>query len=428
MSHESETPVPFADSAQTVSVSPAGTHNKGKGVGKRTIKDGEQRPQSKPSSSSSHSRPPQGESTLSTKSGDIGSSQFEQFAELMLKLQETQFQHLSSILTSHLCRAAADSISDTYSAQGPSASRDSTLCESQKKKARVCADTNAKECASPSREQDTFDFLTNISANVDSDGEDGEQEIEENDLSELQEFFLLNDQTGANINDKVAQVINTGMCTHVSRDKIKSVLEKYPTPANTPNVCTPKMNPEIWEVLPSFARMRDVALQRLVTLVVKLIVISAEMFDSFQDRSAPNTINKTLRSMFADQLRLSTALYTELNQKRRDSVKPHLKEEFKQLCRPTQKGSNELLFGDSLSDTVKSIGDSLKLTNVVSPRIYRNAYTTPHGGSKKGQGRMFPPTSRGSFSRGGRQWRGYRNPRRSAPRPQTKPQGSQNLQ
>ena len=428
MSHESETPVPIADSAQTVSVSPAGTHNKGKGVGKRTIKDGEQRPRSKPSSSSSHSRPPQGESTLSTKSGDIGSSQFEQFAELMLKLQETQFQHLSSVLTSHLCRAAAGSISDTYSAQGPSASRDSTLCESQKKKARVCADTNAKECASPSREQDTFDFLTNISANVDSDAEDGEQEVEENDLSELQEFFLLNDQTGANINDKVAQVINTGMCTHASRDKIKSVLEKYPTPANTPNVCTPKMNPEIWEVLPSFARMRDVALQRLVTLVVKSIVISAEMFDSFQDRSAPNAINNTLRSMVADQLRLSTALYTELNQKRRDSVKPHLKEEFKQLCRPTQKGSNELLFGDSLSDTVKSIGDSLKLTNVVSPRIYRNAYNTPHGGSKNGQGRMFPPTSRGSFSRGGRQWRGYRNPRRGAPRPQTKPPGSQNLQ
>ena len=144
--------------------------------------------------------------------------------------------------------------------------------------------------------------------------------------------------------------------------------------------------------------MRDVALQRLVTLVVKSIVISVEMFDRFQDRSVPNTVNTTLRSMVADQLWLSTALYTELNQKRRDSVKPHLKEEFKQLCRPTQKERNELLFGDSLSDTVKSIGDSLKLTNVVFPHIYRNAYTAPHGGSKNGLGRMFTPTSCGSFS------------------------------
>ena len=75
----------------------------------------------------------------------------------------------------------------------------------------------------------------------------------------------------------MAQVINTGMCTYVSQNKIKLVLEKYPTPANTPNVCIPKMNTEIWEVLPSFTRMRDVALQRLVTLVVKSIVISAEM-------------------------------------------------------------------------------------------------------------------------------------------------------
>ena len=145
------------------------------------------------------------------------------------------------------------------------------------------------------------------------------------------------------------------------------------------------------------------------------------MFDRFQDRSVPNTMNNTLRSMVADQLRLSTALYTELNQKRRDSVKLHLKEEFKQLCRPTQKERNELLFGDSLSDTVKSIDDSLKLTNVVSSRVYRNVNTAPHGGSKNGQGRMFPPTSRGSFSRGGRQRRGYGNPRRGAPRPQTKP-------
>ena len=87
---------------------------------------------------------------------------------------EDVFLCLSWIFT-HLCRAAAGSISDTYNAQGPSASRDSTLCETQKKKARVCADTNTIECASPSREQDTFYSLTK-SANFDWDGEDGEQD------------------------------------------------------------------------------------------------------------------------------------------------------------------------------------------------------------------------------------------------------------
>ena len=85
------------------------------------------------------------------------------------------------------------------------------------------------------------------------------------------------------------------------------------------------------------------------------------------------------------------------------------------MCRPTQKERNELLFGDSLSDTVKSIGDSLKLTNVVSPRIYRNAYTTPHGGSKKSgwlRGGCFPRYLAAPSVKEGRQWRGYRNPRR----------------
>ena len=50
---------------------------------------------------------------------------------------------------------------------------------------------------------------------------------------------------------------------------------------------------------------------------------------------------------------------------------------------------------------VKSTGDSLKLTNVVSPRIYRNAYTAPHGGSKKHPGAdVSPDISRLLQSRG----------------------------
>ena len=136
MSHESETPVPIADLVQTVSVSPARTR-KGKGIDKRAIKDGEQRTRSKPSSSSSHSWPPQGKSTLSSKTGDIGSSQFDQFAELMVKVQKTQLQHLSSVLTTHLCRAGTCSVSDNCSAKGSLASRISAPCERQKKKAWV---------------------------------------------------------------------------------------------------------------------------------------------------------------------------------------------------------------------------------------------------------------------------------------------------
>ena len=46
-------------------------------------------------------------------------------------------------------------------------------------------------------------------------------------------------------------------------------------------------------------------------------------------------------------------------------MKPHLQEEFRQLCCPEQKESNELLFGHSLNDNVKSVGDSLKPTFVI---------------------------------------------------------------
>ena len=73
-----------------------------------------------------------------------------------------------------------------------------------------------------------------------------------------------------------------------------------------------------------------VALQGLMTAIEDNIDL-----EGFHGNKDSDYIINALRSMVADQVQLSRALLTKLNQKRSDFVELHLKEEFEKLCRPT---------------------------------------------------------------------------------------------
>ncbi|GFR98980.1 hypothetical protein ElyMa_001033200 [Elysia marginata] len=73
-------------------------------------------------------------------------------------------------------------------------------------------------------------------------------------------------------------------------------------------------------------------------------------------------MTKNLRSLVADHLRLGSAIFADLNQRRREAFTPHLKDEYKKLCIQTEHAINIHLFGDSLGETIKSMSETMKLT------------------------------------------------------------------
>ncbi|GFS25732.1 hypothetical protein ElyMa_007034400 [Elysia marginata] len=172
------------------------------------------------------------------------------------------------------------------------------------------------------------------------------------------------------------------------------------------------MNDELWEMLPSFARTRDLNSQKTVSMVMTMITILARMMDLLYSDKTSSPTTPDLRSLVADQLRLGSAVFADLNQRRREAFKPHLKDEYKKLCKQSEHATNIYLFGDSLGETIKSMGDTMKLTHVHTQFLLTRP--TPHqraAPSKEPQKRIrsdvSPPSRPSVLQRGGRQWRGY---------------------
>ena len=50
---------------------------------------------------------------------------------------------------------------------------------------------------------------------------------------------------------------------------MKDLEAKYHTPENSPNLCLPKVNPELWHDLPRSSKTKDLALQEVQRGIVK---------------------------------------------------------------------------------------------------------------------------------------------------------------
>ncbi|GFR59127.1 hypothetical protein ElyMa_000048900 [Elysia marginata] len=263
----------------------------------------------------------------------------------------------------------------------------------------------------PDQEWDVFDELTATCSDDENERSEGGQDDDlEEALVDLEEYFLQDQQLGEKLNGKIADIVNKGMLTVAHRDKVKEVVANYPPPANIPNLVTPKMNVELWEMLPNFARTRDLNSQKTVSMVMTMMTISARMMDLlYSDKtSSPTTPYTLLRLLVADQLRLGSAVYADLNQRQREAIKP-INDKYKKLCKQTEHATNTHLFGDSLGETIKSMGETMKLTHTVSPHTPRSSSSRGafKGGPKNASGRMFPPSRPMVLQRGGRQLRGH---------------------
>ena len=151
-------------------------------------------------------------------------------------------------------------------------------------------------------------------------------------------------------------------------------------------------------------------LKNFPLLTTKLITATALClhFQGTVQGYGPSVDIASILPLVADQLRMGSALYTTLSQRRRDAIKPMLQKEFRQLSQVPNTTSTEFLFGHNFSYVVKAMGESIKLTRIVerqrAPRPPNFSKTQP----KPGESPPPPPpphtlTFRTANQRGGRQ-------------------------
>ena len=211
-----------------------------------------------------------------------------------------------------------------------------------------------------------------------------EQAIEDDLLNELQQEFETNIDIGPPIKPKLAGIVNAVFRTKMSDERSKELLSKYKIPENCDQVSTPKINVEIWNKLKPATRSLDIKFQ---TTAQKLNKATVPMLNACEEllelKSNPkykgdSELQSAIRHIM-DSVALLGAANVELQQGRRECIKPDLHAKFKLLCSVSEQPDPNWLFGSDLGKRVKYINETNKVGINVTGRQSRTAKPYPRG-------------------------------------------------
>ncbi len=178
---------------------------------------------------------------------------------------------------------------------------------------------------------------------------------EDNILSDLKEFYAEEGDTGDNISNGLAAVLNQAMRGGTDKEKMTKIRETYKRPDNLTNIQVPRIDTFLWRQLKHETRTSDVLLQRSVGQFSLAMVPVARAMDLLHAKTCNEEV---LKGLVVDTFKIICDSITTTNQARRDNIKKELNPRFKSLCGLDQPISATKLFGDKLQEDTKALDDN----------------------------------------------------------------------
>ncbi|XP_068717241.1 uncharacterized protein [Montipora capricornis] len=182
---------------------------------------------------------------------------------------------------------------------------------------------------------------------------------------------LKKEETGPRVNAELANVVNAMVKEGLPEEKLQEKLNKYHRPENCESLTKVRVNQSIWDHLTPTIRSQDVRLQKLQTSIFKGMCALTTMIDKCLDNitSLPN--GNDLLQLATDALALFANANSELNQQRRELIKPDLHDEYKHLC-SSSLAITDQLFGDDLLKQVKELTEVNRVGKKLSTHTGRS--------------------------------------------------------
>ena len=199
---------------------------------------------------------------------------------------------------------------------------------------------------------DKSNTTASASASIEPEG----QEAMKIDIGFAQRFAVPLEE-GEPIRPKTAKALECLMVSTMSEEARNKAYDKHIKPKNCATLLVPKVNPPIWENLSTTTRSRDVKIQGVMKPMVKGLIAIAK------------TPKPTMEQ--EEGLALVAHAFYEMNNLRKDLIKPELNKRYVHLCKPTVRPT-EWLFGDQLSKTVKDLDEEQKAVGVMRGRTSYN--------------------------------------------------------
>lgn len=192
-------------------------------------------------------------------------------------------------------------------------------------------------------------------------------------LAEMAAYYDSSETVSTKIDEKLSTVVKNIMANKLTEEKLKEKMALYSRPDNCEQLICTKVNPEIWDKLLPAARSRDLKMQRLQASLIKGMIPILQTTSTLVELSrSGETLSAdkmaTITKSMINSLALLANSNQELDQRRRELLRPDLNEEFKELCSSQSITKGALLFGQDLSTRIKQIQETNKLTTKLNPK------------------------------------------------------------
>ena len=182
--------------------------------------------------------------------------------------------------------------------------------------------------------------------------------------------FATTTEEGTPLHESQTQSVNFLLTNALEEKYMAEICQKYPKPSNCQNLLVPKVNPLIWENLSPHVRNLDLKIQRCQKPLIRGLVALLKATNDSPKLSVEQE----------DSVALLASAHFELNQLRKELIKPDLNNRYTHLCKPRVK-TTEWLFGDDLHKAVKELDEEQKTVGVMRSRQGRHSH----------RGRRFTP-------------------------------------
>ena len=196
------------------------------------------------------------------------------------------------------------------------------------------------------------------------------------------------DKTGPKAGAGLAKAVNAAVSVRSNKDSLKTIEDRYFRPENCNYLCSPRVNSEVWRVMPRNAHTNDVSLQEIQKVLATgmvPIIQTAELCS--QSKSPVDPIK--VRNLMSDAISLVGHGLFSISQRRRYNMRTYINDKYKSICNQETPITN-LLFGEDCMKRLKDMGD-VNRTPLVHPRFARKDFRRQSNfrGPVQGQGNRY---------------------------------------
>jgi len=188
------------------------------------------------------------------------------------------------------------------------------------------------------------------------------------------------DDFGPDLQSDVAVAVKRLFTNKPSKEKIDLIKVDNKLPANCKELAVPKVNHEIWSMLPPRAKQIDYSNQVIQQQLGTASVILSRTAESIFN--AGNKIEKSTRDALLkqslDSLSIIGNIMQDLSLKRKQDIRPYLSKEASAICSSSQ--SSEYLFGDNMTEQLKSAKATANVlkASVTRPSSFKGQRSMPY--------------------------------------------------